>query len=63
MDKAGVMGLAPPFRSTVTRAIRDRRGKGMTCLVPVEAFLVQLGPQVPRPLHVPWKQFGRVLRR
>jgi len=63
VDEAGVMGFTAPIRSTVTRAIRDRKGAGTTCLVPDEASLVHLGRQVPRPLHVPRKQFGRLLRR
>ncbi len=63
MDKAGVMGLAAPLSDTVTRVIGDREGKGTTCLVPDEAPFVHLGRQVPRPLHVPRKQFGRLLRR
>src|SRR5216683_8034124 len=57
------MGLATPFISTVTRAIRDREEVRTLGLVPDEAPLVHLGRQVPRPLHVPWKQFGRLLKR
>ena len=63
MDKAGVMGLAAPLSDAVTRAISDREGNGTTCLVPDKAPLMHLGRQVPRPLHVPRKQFGRLLRR
>ena len=63
MDKAGVMGLAAPLSDAVTRAMGDRKGNGTMCLVPDEAPLVHLGRQVLRPLHVPRKQFGRLLRR
>jgi len=59
--EAGVMGLTLPISSTVTRAIGDREGISTTCLVSDEASLVHLGRQVPRPLHVPREQFGRLL--
>ena len=62
MDKAGVMGLAPPFRSTTALAIRVRGRVGMMCLVPDKASAVHLGRQVMRPLHVPQKQFICLLR-
>ncbi len=57
------MGLAAPLSDTVTRAIRNGKGNGTTCLVLSKAPQVHLGRQVPRPLHVPRKQFGHLLRR
>ena len=63
MYEAGPVGLAAPLGGAVTWAIRDNGGVSTTRLVPDEAPLVHLGRQVPRPLHVPQKQFGRLLRR
>ncbi len=63
MDEASPIGFATPLRGAITRAIGDREGKGTTCLVLDKAPLMHLGRQVPRPLHVPRKQFGRLLRR
>ena len=55
------MGLALPFRSTIALVIRRRR-VGTMCLVSNKASAVHLVRQVPRPLHVPWEQFSRLLR-
>ena len=63
MDKAGIMGLAPPFRSAITWAIRRRGRVSMTHLVLDKAPAVHLVCQVTRPLHVPWEQFSRMLRQ
>ena len=63
MYETGPMGVAAPLGGAVTWAISSREGKGTTCLVPDKAPLVHLGRQVPRPLHVPRKQFGHLLRR
>ncbi len=63
MDKAGIMGLAPPFRSTTTLTIRGRGRISTMCLVPDKVPAVHLVRQVSRPLHVPWEQFARLLRQ
>ncbi len=57
------MWFTAPLRGTITWAVRDKEGVSTTRLVPDEAPLVHLGRQVLRPLHVPRKQFGRLLRR
>ncbi len=61
MDEIGIMWFAPPFR--VTGAIMSqRRGSSVMCLILDEASAVHLGCQIMRPLHVPEKQFGCLLR-
>jgi len=40
MDKAGIMGLTPPFRSATALMIRGRGRVGTTCLVPDKASAV-----------------------
>ena len=61
--ETGPMGLAAPLSGAVTWAMSGGKGSGTTCLVPDKAPLVHLGRQVPRPLHVPREQFGRLLGR
>ncbi len=61
MNKTGIMQFTPPFG--VTTAIMEKgRGISMMCLVPNKASAVHLGHQIMRPLYVPRKQFGRLLR-
>ncbi len=61
VDKTGIIWFTPPFRVT-TAIMGEGRGKGMVCLILDKVSVVHLGCQVMRPLHVPQKQFGHLLR-